>query len=169
VGAKGEAKRVVVMSDTRVFIHGLLGHSQGTKATFLRERYPDMIIEDFRGTLEERMSKLDSVLDGKDSLVLVGSSLGGLMAAMFALNSQERVKKLILLAPALATEEFMPNLERRTDTPVIIYHGKDDDVVPLAPVQDIAHKVFNNLTFNTVDDDHVLSKTFTVIDWDNLL
>ncbi len=158
-----------VMNDTRVFIHGLLGHSQGTKATFLRERYPDMIIEDFRGTLEERMDKLNSVLAGKESIVMVGSSLGGLMAAMFALDNQERVKRLILLAPALATEEFVLNLERRTDTPVTIYHGKDDDVVPLAPVQDIAHRVFNNLTFNTVDDDHVLSKTFTVIDWDTLL
>jgi pimeloyl-ACP methyl ester carboxylesterase len=157
------------MNDTRVFIHGLLGHSQGTKATFLRERYPDMIIEDFRGTLEERMDKLNSVLAGKESIVMVGSSLGGLMAAMFALDNQERVKRLILLAPALATEEFVLNLERRTDTPVTIYHGKDDDVVPLAPVQDIAHRVFNNLTFNTVDDDHVLSKTFTVIDWDTLL
>jgi pimeloyl-ACP methyl ester carboxylesterase len=157
------------MNDTRVFIHGLLGHSQGTKATFLRERYPDMNIEDFRGTLEERMDKLKSVLAGKESIVMVGSSLGGLMAAMFALDNQERVKRLILLAPALATEEFVLNLERRTDTPVTIYHGKDDDVVPLAPVQDIAHRVFNNLTFNTVDDDHVLSKTFTVIDWDTLL
>ncbi len=157
------------MNDTRVFIHGLLGHSQGTKATFLRERYPDMIIEDFRGTLEERMDKLNSVLAGKESIVMVGSSLGGLMAAMFALDNQERVKRLILLAPALATEEFVLNLERRTDTPVTIYHGKDDDVVPLAPVQDIAHRVFNNLIFNTVDDDHVLSKTFTVIDWDTLL
>jgi pimeloyl-ACP methyl ester carboxylesterase len=157
------------MNDTRVFIHGLLGHSQGTKAAFLRERYPDMIIEDFRGTLEERMNKLNTILARHDSIVMVGSSLGGLMAAMFALDNEERVRKLILLAPALATEEFMPNLQRTTDTPVIIYHGKDDDVVPLAPVQDIAHKVFNNLTFNTVDDDHVLSKTFTVIDWDNLL
>ena len=157
------------MNNTKVFIHGLLGHSKGTKATFLRERYPDMIIEDFRGSLEERMDKLNSVLAGKESIVMVGSSLGGLMAAMFALDNQERLKKLILLAPALATEEFMPNLERRTDTPVIIYHGKDDDVVPLAPVQDIAHRVFDNLTFNTVDDDHVLSKTFTMIDWDTLL
>jgi len=157
------------MNNTKVFIHGLLGHSKGTKATFLRERYPDMIIEDFRGGLEERMDKLNSVLAGKESIVMVGSSLGGLMAAMFTLDNQERVKKLILLAPALATEEFMPNLERRTDTPVTIYHGENDDVVPLAPVQDIAHRVFNNLTFNTVDDDHVLSKTFTMIDWDTLL
>ena len=157
------------MSDTRVFIHGLLGHSQGTKATFFRERYPDMIIEDYRGNLEERMNKLNRVLAGHDAIVAVGSSLGGLMAAMFALDNQERVKKLILLAPALAAGEFIPNLEKSTDTPVIIYHGRDDDVVPLEPVRDIARKVFNNLTFNTVDDDHVLSKTFTTIDWDNLL
>lgn len=157
------------MKDTRVFIHGLLGHSQGTKATFLREKCPDMIIEDYRGTLEERMNKLNRVLAGRKSIVVVGSSLGGLMATMFALDNQERVKKLILLAPALATEAFMPNLEGRTDTPVIIYHGKNDDVVPLGPVEGIAHRVFNNLTFNTVDDDHVLSKTFTTIDWDNLL
>jgi predicted esterase len=128
-----------------------------------------MIIEDFRGTLKERMDKLNNLLAGHDSIVMVGSSLGGLMAAMFALDNQEKVKKLILLAPALATEEFMPNLERRTDTPVIIYHGTDDDVVPLTPVREIAHQVFNNLTFNTVKDDHVLRKTFTVIDWDNLL
>lgn len=157
------------MTDTRVFIHGLLGHSQGTKATFLRARYPDMIVEDFRGTLEERMNKLNSILVGKESIVMVGSSLGGLMAAMFALDNQERVKKLILLAPALATEQFTPNIEKTIDTPVVIYHGKDDDVVPLAPVKQIARRVFNDLTFNTVDDDHVLSKTFTVIDWDNLL
>ena len=157
------------MKDTRVFIHGLLGHSQGTKATFLREKCPDMIIEDYRGTLEERMNKLNRVLAGHDSIVVVGSSLGGLMAAMFALDNQERVKKLILLAPALATEEFMPNLERSTNATVIIYHGTNDDVVPLEPVRDIAHRVFNNLTFNTVDDDHILSKTFTMIEWDNLL
>jgi alpha-beta hydrolase superfamily lysophospholipase len=157
------------MNDTRIFIHGLLGHSRGTKATFFRERYPDMIIDDFRGSLEERMLKLSALLAGKDSIVAVGSSLGGLMAAMFAADNVERTSRLILLAPALATEEFMPNLGKRIDTPVIIFHGKDDDVVPLAPVQEMAHQVFKNLTFNTVDDDHVLSKTFARIDWDNLL
>jgi predicted esterase len=157
------------MNNIRVFIHGLLGHSRGTKASFLRERYPDMIIEDFRGNLEERMHQLNSVLAGKESLIMVGSSLGGLMAAMFALNNQERVKRLVLLAPALAVEEFDPYLKATAETPVIIYHGKNDDVVPLGPVHDIAHRVFQNLTFNTVDDDHVLSKTFAGIDWDNLL
>jgi|GEM_PF-6425671 len=80
-----------------------------------------------------------------------------------------RVKKLILLAPALVFQEFEPHLKKRTDTAVIIYHGKGDDVVPLTPLHKIARKVFKNLTLNMVDDDHVLSRTFKSIDWDKLL
>ena len=157
------------MNATRVFIHGLEGSSQGTKGVFFRERYPDMIIEDFQGTLEQRMNKLNSLLSEKTSLIIVGSSYGGLMAAIYAFNNQESVKKLILLAPALIFRGFEPYLQKRTDTPVIIYHGQGDDVVPLAPVHEIARRVFENLTFNMVDDDHILSKTFKSTDWDKLL
>ena len=91
------------------------------------------------------------------------------MAAIYAFNNKGRVKKLILLAPALVSHEFEPYLRKRTDIPVIIYHGKNDDVVPLAPVQEIARSIFKNLTFNIVDDDHILSRTFKSMDWDNLL
>jgi pimeloyl-ACP methyl ester carboxylesterase len=164
-----DKKKVALMNATRVFIHGLEGSSQGTKGVFFRERYPDMIIEDFHGTLEQRMNKLNSLLSEKTSLIMVGSSYGGLMAAIYAFNNQESVKKLILLAPALIFHEFEPYLQKRIDTPVIIYHGKGDNVVPLAPVQEIARRVFENLTFNMVDDDHFLSKTFKSIDWDKLL
>ncbi|UCG81261.1 MAG: alpha/beta fold hydrolase [Desulfobacterales bacterium] len=157
------------MTDTRVFIHGLLGSSRGTKASFFRETYPDMIIEDFRGSLEQRMEKLNNILAQKRSLIIIGSSYGGLMAVIYALDNQEKVRKLILLAPALASGGFDPYLPKTTDIPVIIYHGRNDDVVPLGPVHDIARRVFNNLTFNIVEDNHVLSKTFTSIDWANLL
>lgn len=157
------------MNATRVFIHGLEGSSQGTKGVFFQERYPDMIIEDFHGTLEQRMNKLNSLLSEKTFLIMVGSSYGGLMAATYAFNNQESVKKLILLAPALIFHEFDPYLQKKIEIPVIIYHGKGDDVVPLAPVQEIAHRVFANLTFNMVEDDHFLSKTFKYIEWDKLL
>jgi pimeloyl-ACP methyl ester carboxylesterase len=155
--------------DTRVFIHGLLGSSRGTKASFFRQRYPDMIIGDFRGSLDARMDSLKRLLADKGSLIIVGSSFGGLMAAMYAFEYQEKVRRLILLAPALASGGFDPHFAKTSDVPVIIYHGKDDDVVPLAPVRDTAHRIFKNLTFHVVDDDHVLSKTFTSIDWDRLL
>ena len=157
------------MSTTRLFIHGLESSSQGTKGIFFRERYPDMIIEDYKGSLEERMEKMNEILSDKTDLILVGSSFGGLMAAMYACDNEDKVKKLILLAPALDLEEFKPYLEKRINIPVIIYHGRNDDVVPVAPVQKIAGEVFTNITYNIVDDDHPLRETFTSFDWDELL
>jgi hypothetical protein len=50
---------------TRVFIHGLDSSSRGTKGSFFRERYPEMILEDYSGPLEKRMAKLESGLAGK--------------------------------------------------------------------------------------------------------
>lgn len=128
-----------------------------------------MVIEDFRGDLEQRMEKLNSLLKDQKSLILVGSSYGGLMASIYGLNNPDSVRRLILLSPALAHDEVDPYLERSIDTPVIIYHGQRDDVVPMGPVQEKARRLFVNLTFNAVDDDHVLSRTFASIDWDTLL
>ena len=157
------------MNLTRVFIHGLESSSQGTKGLFFRQRYPDMIIEDFRGPLEQRMDKLNTLLADRTSLIMVGSSFGGLMATIFAGKHPGRVKKLILLAPALALQGFDSCLQHRISMPVVIYHGKRDDVVPVTPVREVAQRLFESVTFNMVDDDHLLSKTFRSLDWDNLL
>ena len=156
------------MSLARVFIHGLESSSRGTKGVFLRGRYPDMIIPDFHGPLQERMHKLSGLLS-HPSLIMVGSSFGGLMAAIFALENPNRVKKLILLAPALTFPDFEPYLHHRIEIPVTVYHGKKDDVVPAAPTYAVAREIFGNLAFNAVDDDHMLSKTFKGMDWDDLL
>ena len=157
------------MSVTRLFIHGLESSSQGTKGKFFREKYQDMIIEDFRGSLEERMKKLNKILLDKRDLILIGSSFGGLMAAIFACNNEDKVKKLILLAPALNLKEFESYLEKRINISVVIYHGKNDNVVPVAPVRKIARKIFTNIIYNVVDDDHPLRKTFKSFNWSELL
>src|SRR3990172_7438538 len=119
----------------KIFIHGLEGSSQGAKATFFREKYPEMIVEDYFGDFAERMAKLESILADKNDIVIVGSSLGGLMAAYFACGRPEKIRKLILLAPAL---NFLPP-DRRPDGrlafPVIIYQGSRDDVVPSEPIR----------------------------------
>jgi predicted esterase len=91
------------------------------------------------------------------------------MAALFALKYPARIRKLILLAPALCFREYRLPDSEPVDMPVIIYHGDKDDVVPLGPVRKIADRVFSNLAFHGVDDDHLLHKTFRRIDWDNLL
>ena len=61
------------------------------------------------GDFTTRMHKLNDVLAGKTDLIIVGSSYGGLMAAQYAMENESRVKKLILLAPALNLPEFESN------------------------------------------------------------
>jgi predicted esterase len=157
------------MPQTRVFIHGLESTSRGTKGVYFRNRYPDMIIEDFTGSLEERMDNLTNILKGKDQLILVGSSYGGLMAAMFAGRYPTRVHKLILLAPALNLPDFAPYRRNCLDIPVIIYHGNADSVVPPDVVRKIAGEAFIHLTHHLVDDDHSLNHVFEGLPWDDLL
>jgi pimeloyl-ACP methyl ester carboxylesterase len=157
------------MQLVRAFIHGLESTSRGTKGVFFRECYPDMIIEDFRGSFEKRMEKLESLLAGKDDLLLVGSSYGGLMTAAYACLNEERVKKLILLAPALHLDPYRPYLNKKLHMPIAVFHGVRDDVVPLATVWAIAEQLFVNHTFTALDDDHALHDTFATLDWDTLL
>lgn len=157
------------MQANRVFIHGLESTSQGTKGVYFRKHFPDMMIDDYTGPLEERMAKLTTLMEGKDRLILVGSSYGGLMAAMFAACHPERVLKLILLAPALSLADFDAYRRHRMDMPVILYHGRFDDVVPPDIVRGIAHEVFSNLQYHLVDDDHPLSSVFGTLPWGDLL
>ncbi len=157
------------MDITRVFIHGLESSSQGTKGVFFRERYPDMIIEDFAGPLEERMEKLNRLLAGRDDLILVGSSFGGLMAAIYACEHERQVRKVVLLAPALHLPEFSRFIGKKVKIPVILFHGRSDDVVPPAPVKTLAEEVFENLDYHLVDDDHSLHITFPLMDWPTLI
>jgi len=152
-----------------VFIHGLESTAQGTKGQFFRKNFPDMIIENYLGDFTARMKKLSLVLTGKSNLLLVGSSYGGLMAAKFAAQNRERVKKLVLLAPALNLPQFSPAAQGLLDLPVIIYHGINDDVVDPYVVKEIAEKTFGCLEHHLVKDNHYLSKTFPHLNWEKLL
>ncbi len=154
---------------SRIFIHGLDSSSQGTKATFFRAKYPDMIIEDFVGGLTDKMNQLERLLAGEKQLIIVGSSYGGLMATLYAFDHPERIRKLILLAPALTLPEFNPDISRRLEQPVLIYHGNHDELIPQEALATIAGRHFACLDFKLVDDDHSLHTTFHKLPWRNLL
>ncbi|MBA4421679.1 MAG: alpha/beta hydrolase [Syntrophus sp. (in: bacteria)] len=154
---------------TRVFIHGLDSSSRGTKGTFFHERYPEMIMENFSGSLEQRMAQLERGLAAKSNLILVGSSYGGLMAAQFACKNESRTRRLILLSPALGHGDFNPYYEAPLELPVTLYHGRQDLVVPPGPTRRIAERLFRNLEIHLVDDDHNLHLVFPMLDWDMLL
>lgn len=153
----------------RIFLHGLESGNQGTKSVYFRKRFPDMIIPNFVGSLQERMEKLEEVLLNKSGIRVVGSSFGGLMAALFAMKHESLVERMVLLAPAINLIEFAPYLKKQISIPVWVYHGRDDRVIPLVQVEAIAEKSFRNLSFNPVDDDHFLHKTFKSIEWAVLL
>jgi predicted esterase len=157
------------MEATRVFIHGLESSGRGAKGVFFRERYPEMIIEDFFGPFAERMEKLEHLLSGRDELILTGSSYGGLMAVVYACLHEERVRKLVLLAPALHLDPLSVYLDRRLQVPAVLYHGVNDEVVPLEAVRLVAGRLFANQVFNAVDDDHSLHRVFPTLPWESLL
>lgn len=152
-----------------IFIHGLEGTSQGEKAVLLRRLFPGMLIPDFRGDLEARMRALRSILGEGAGWSIIGSSFGGLMGALFTCQHPERVRKLVMMAPALIWPDFANDPPAAVDVPTIIYHGRGDQIVPLIPVHQLAERVFRNLSFNIVEDDHGLHQTAHAIDWKAIL
>lgn len=153
----------------RLYIHGLMGTSQGEKATLLRRLFPDMTIPDFSGSLQERMAQLEAVVGVEGQWLIVGSSFGGLMAALFTCQHPERVERLVLLAPALVWPDFATALPSPVDVPTIIYHGNQDTLIPAAALRPLAEAVFTDLEFHLVEDDHGLYQTAHSLDWSKLL
>ncbi|MDL1911430.1 alpha/beta hydrolase [Chloroflexi bacterium CFX6] len=158
--------------DTRrlVYLHGLESDSHSGKARQFREWFPGMLTPDFKGSFEERMTQLEPILADGSDWTIIGSSFGGLMGTVYTLDHATRVRKLILLAPALT----LPPLASRSDlepvsVPTILIHGTRDEVVPLEPVRAIAQGLFTNLTYHVVEDDHRLHKTVHELDWESIL
>jgi len=152
-----------------IFIHGSESNSQTYKATLLRGLFPGMVTPDFTGSLSERMAQLEAILGDQTGWTIIGSSLGGLMAALFATQAPGQVRKLALLAPALTLPEFAEIPPASIDVPTLIIQGTRDELIPLEASRGIAEKVFTNLTYLVVDDDHRLHKTAEEMDWQTLL
>jgi pimeloyl-ACP methyl ester carboxylesterase len=160
---------MVTLLKNIIFIHGLEGTSQGVKASLLRGIYPEILTPDFRGDLAARMAYLNEIVAQKKDWTMIGSSFGGLMAALFTCQHPQRVRKAVLLAPALILFQEQDFPKQPVNVPVTIYHGERDTIIPLHAVRPIAEKLFVNLVFHQVDDDHGLYKTVHEIDWQKLL
>jgi pimeloyl-ACP methyl ester carboxylesterase len=128
-----------------------------------------MLVPDFTGSLEERMEALIHMVAGFENLVLVGSSFGGLMAAVFALDYPGRVNRVILLAPALNFAAYSGYLNRQTQVPARLFIGRRDGVCPPDLVIPAARRTFTDIDIHESDDDHLLKNTFSKIDWQGLL
>lgn len=159
------------MIDTHriIYLHGLESNSQTHKAALVRAIYPDLIAPDFIGSLDERMRQLYPILGNASNWTLIGSSFGGLMAALFSTRFPAQIRKQILLAPALMLPEFAENIPSPIDAPTIIIHGRQDTIVPVDVIRPLAEKVFRQLDYRLVDDDHRLHQTADSLDWKSVL
>lgn len=166
------------MMNNVIFVHGLESSGHGFKGNLFRERVSGCLTPDLREydpqlsysvLLNERMRQLRNILEKRDNWKIIGSSFGGLMASLYSLKNPLKVEKLILLAPALNVSELDPEQFDPIKIPVVVYHGKNDQIVPVKETKKRAEKLFKNLEYNIVDDDHMLHPTVESIDWDELL
>ena len=162
-----------------IYLHGFASGPQSNKAQFFRRRFEEIGVEmriadlcegNFqRLTMGGQLRVIEKVAEG-DDVRLIGSSMGGYLAALYAARRPE-VRKLVLLAPAFGFARRWPlrlgeeavaewrrtgwlpvyNYAERADSrvhydlleaaeqyedypvvtqPTLIFHGRDDDVVP---------------------------------------
>lgn len=150
------------------FLHGLDSSGNGTKGLFLGKRFPHVKRPDFTGSLTTRLEQFKKLCHSSSSLLLIGSSYGGLMATCYAIDNPQSVAQLILLAPALNYENYHPPVSP-LPTPAILVIGKHDTVTPPASVIPLAEATFSNLDTRIVDDDHLLHKSFQTLEWQKML
>ena len=91
-----------------IYLHGFASGPRSKKAAFFRERFaelgiglevPDLVEGDFRGlTITGQLRVIERVSRG-EPVTLIGSSLGGYLAALYAARHPE-VARLVLMAPA---------------------------------------------------------------------
>ena len=92
-----------------VYLHGFASSPQSSKARFFAERFgelgvpftaPELDEGNFEGlTISGQLRVVEEAVRGVP-VVLMGSSLGGYLAALFAARNKDAVEKLVLLAPA---------------------------------------------------------------------
>lgn len=129
-----------------LYLHGFASSPRSRKATFFKEQLdrqgipvsiPDLATGDFRNlTLTGQLRAIEREAGG-DSVFLIGSSMGGYLAALYAARRRE-VTGIILLAPAFRFRrrwaEVMgaENFERWKQTgETLVYHYGEDREVPL--------------------------------------
>jgi len=162
----------------RYYIHGYLSDPNSTKATLLKEKLnvkpityrtcpPEKLI------VSECLKKINKEIKDDEEITLIGSSLGGFLAAKTA-TMNNNIENLILLNPAIIPMNFditkikdMPQsileemqdrvlFTKKNNAEVLIIIGTKDEIVPNSwPIQYAKNQ---NATIKFLDDDHRFSE-----------
>lgn len=151
---------------TVIFSHGQESGPWGTKIRAMAELVTSMgcsaLSIDYQG-ISDPTARVDKLLADagavEDSIILVGSSMGGHVATAAAMRLH--AQGLFVLAPAY----YMPGFEDLTPPPpampFCIVHGWHDTVVPVANSIRYASESF--ATLHVIDGDHRLTENIDEI------
>ena len=98
-----------------LYLHGFASGPQSRKAQFFAEKLaaagvsigiPDLAEGDFEHLTVSRQLKLIEELCPESKTAIIGSSLGGYLAALYAARHPARVDRLVLLAPAFGFHQL---------------------------------------------------------------
>jgi predicted alpha/beta hydrolase family esterase len=150
-----------------IWAHGLWGSPNGSKITAIRDSGIEVISHDFNDMeLIDRVELLEKTME-VGNVVLAGSSWGGLACALAAQRKSDKLKGLLLLAPALHYPEPPNNnpedLVAPKEIPVTIIHSIEDDIVPISASKDYIKRSGNNIKLIEVNDNHVLENSIELI------
>ncbi|EGN74788.1 alpha/beta hydrolase family protein [Idiomarina sp. A28L] len=138
------------------FFHGLESGPHGSKYQLIKKAFPELESPDFQDMdLHQRLAKAAEVTQGLTGVTLIGSSFGGLLAARLYSLYPERFKSLVLLAPAVHTDEGEQVTELPPASRIRVIHGKSDEVVPHAKVAEFCKRF--GISLITVEDEHRLA------------
>ena len=160
------------------YIHGYMSDPNSTKGTLFKEKlnakaikYRDCEPEDL--VIYDCLQNITTEIENDEDAALIGSSLGGLLAAKTALESSN-VKQIILLNPAIIPLSFditkiqdMPQsilsdmqdvrlFEEKLDSYIDILAGTMDDVVPTDWILEFAKS--QDVTVRFLEDDHSFTR-----------
>ncbi|MEM7386085.1 MAG: YqiA/YcfP family alpha/beta fold hydrolase [Verrucomicrobiota bacterium] len=121
-----------------LYLHGFGSSPESQKARFFQTRFaergltlelPNLVPGELANTTLTEQLSIVNALTGRDRVLLIGSSLGGFIAALHAARN-DRVERLVLLAPAFG----FPGRWKEKLGPEAIAQWKESD----------AHTVFNH-------------------------
>lgn len=155
------------------FFHGKEGGPQGTKATLLKKTYPGIVIPQLPEDIEQRLWIVEELV--VEPSLLVGSSLGGLTALLFAMRRPEMVRAMVLVAPAVGLYddsaysksdlELLKSVRITEGIPVRIMAAAGDEVIPLASIEKLANDAPNPelVRLEIHNDDHGMNSSLDVL------
>lgn len=142
-----------------LFLHGLESGPHGSKYQALKSVFGEVLAPDCSGIQDERerlkiIRRETANISGP--FLVVGSSMGGLMALLLQQAEPDKVAGMVLCAPAIH-RPAAKTLNFETLPPTTVIHGTGDDVVPFAVSQVFGERLI------PVDDDHRLSNSLAEI------